>query len=119
MQPYKQASVVYDNTDRLEETISGAGTTHRVNGIVIQKAFIGPKLPQNLIDNLKSKQKNICVEPLQLPVYNVGIRPEPPVLPNINVNLDLSTQGLSNKLYMVSVSELQQRKTKYQELDRI
>ena len=42
--------MVYDNIDRLEETLYGARTTHRVNGIVIQKAFIGPKLAQNLID---------------------------------------------------------------------
>ena len=25
------ASMVYDNTDRLEETLSGTGTSHRVN----------------------------------------------------------------------------------------
>ena len=50
IQPYKQASMVYDNTDRLEETTSGAGTTYRVNGTVTQKDFTVPKLSQNLID---------------------------------------------------------------------
>ena len=43
IKPYQQASMVYNNIDRSEETLSGAGTTHRVNG----KAFNGPKLPQN------------------------------------------------------------------------
>ena len=43
IKPYQQASMVYNNTDRSEETLSGAGTTHRVNG----KAFNGSKLPQN------------------------------------------------------------------------
>ena len=57
IQPYQQASMVCDNIDRLEETLSGAGTTHRVNGIVIQKAFIGPKLSQNLIEIPKTKTK--------------------------------------------------------------
>ena len=47
IQPNQQASMVYEKFDCLEETPSGAGTTHRVNGIVIQKAFIRPKLPQN------------------------------------------------------------------------
>ena len=42
--------MVYDNIDRLEETLYGARTTHRLNGIVIQKAFFGSKLAQNLID---------------------------------------------------------------------
>ena len=97
IQPYQQASIVYGNFDSLGETLSGAGTTHSVNGIVIQKAFTGPKLPQNLIDIPKTKQRIIYVEPLQLPVYNVGIRQEPPVLPNMSVNLDLTTQEMSIK----------------------
>ena len=96
IQSYQQASMVYDNIDCLEETLSGAGTTHRVNGIVIQKPFIGPKLPQNLIDIPKTKQRRVYVEPLQLPVYNAGIRPEAPVLPNMNINLDLATQDMSS-----------------------
>ena len=101
IQPYQQASMVYDNIDRLEETLSGAGTTHRVNGIVIQKAFIRPKFPQNFIDIPKTKQRSIYVEPLELPVYNIGIRPEPPVLRNMNVNLDLNTQEMSSKKNLI------------------
>ena len=93
--------MVYDNIDRLEETPSGAGTTPRVNGIVIKKAFIGSKLPRNLIDIPKTKQRSIYVEPLQLPVYNVGIRPEPLVLPNMNVSLDLTTQEMSSKKNLI------------------
>ena len=97
IQPYQQASVVYDNINRLEEALSGACKTHRVNEIVIQKAFTGPKLPQNLIEMPKTKQRSIYEEPLQLSVYNVGIRSEPPVLQNMNVNLDLTTQETSSK----------------------
>ena len=58
IQPYQQASMVYDNiVDRLEEALSGTGTTHRVNVIVIKKAFVGPKLPQNLIDIPEKTEK--------------------------------------------------------------
>jgi len=28
--------LAWDNIDRCEETLSGAGTTHRVNGIIVQ-----------------------------------------------------------------------------------
>ena len=97
IQPYQQASMVYDNIYCLEETLSGTGITHRVNGIVIQNAFIEPKPPQNLIHIPKTKQRSIHVEPLQLPVYNVGTRPEQPALPNMNVNLDFTTQEISSK----------------------
>ena len=34
-------SLVYDNIDRLEETLTGSGTNHRINGIA---GFIGPLL---------------------------------------------------------------------------
>ena len=44
IQQYKQAPMVfYDNIDRLEEKISGIETSHRVNALVIQKAFTGAK----------------------------------------------------------------------------
>ena len=97
IQRYQQASMVYDNIYCLEETLSGTGITHRVNGIVIQNAFIEPKPPQNLIQIPKTKQRSIHVKPLQLPVYNVGTRPEQPALPNMNVNLDFTTQEISSK----------------------
>ena len=52
--------MVYDNIDRFEKTVSGASTTHIVNVIVIQKVFVGPKLPQNLIDIQDKTEKYIC-----------------------------------------------------------
>jgi len=67
---------VYDNIDFLEKTLPGGGTTHRVNGIAIQKAFIGPLLPPVPVEISKTKKRSIYVEPLQLPVHNVGTRPE-------------------------------------------
>jgi hypothetical protein len=34
--------LAWDNIDRLEETLSGAGTTHRINGIIVQQQTLGP-----------------------------------------------------------------------------
>jgi hypothetical protein len=35
IQPYINTTLAWDNIDRLEETLSGAGTSHRVNGIAV------------------------------------------------------------------------------------
>ena len=96
-QPYQQTSLVYDNIDRLEETLSGGGTTHRVNGIVIQKAFIGPKLPPESVEIPKTKQRSVYVDPLLLPMYNVGSRPEPPILPCTSIELTTNSQATARR----------------------
>ena len=45
IQAYVNTTLAWDNIDRLEETLSGAGTSHRVNGIAIQARHFGPNLP--------------------------------------------------------------------------
>ena len=47
---------VYDNIDRLVDTLSGCGTSHRVNGVLVQQAFIGPLCHQ--LSVIWKKQKN-------------------------------------------------------------
>lgn len=42
IQPYVTTSLAWDNIDRLEGTLSGDGTSHRVNGIAIQSKVFGP-----------------------------------------------------------------------------
>ena len=61
------------NIDFLEETASGAVTSHRVNGIIIQQNIYGPHLEkvQPLIEK-KKKQRSIVYEEKQLPIYNTG-----------------------------------------------
>ena len=58
-----QVCLVFDNIDRLEETLSGDGTTHRVNGIAIQEAFIGPLQiqPKANIERSKKRSIDVCV----------------------------------------------------------
>jgi len=48
IQPFVRTTLAWDNIDRLEETLSGAGTTHRVNGIAVQARHFGPNLPPEL-----------------------------------------------------------------------
>ena len=92
---------MYDNIDRLEETLSGGGTTHRVNGIVIQKAFIVPKLPPESVEIPKTKQRNVYVDPLLLPMCNVGSRPEPPILPCTSIELTTNSQATASKKNLI------------------
>ena len=46
IRPHISTSLAWDNKDRLEETLSGGGTSHRVNGIAVQSRHFGPHLPQ-------------------------------------------------------------------------
>ena len=96
IQPYQQVTLVYDNIDRREETLSGAGTTHRVNGIAIQLPPSHPNVP-------KTKQRSIKVDHLTLPVYNVGSRPDPPVLPDTNVSIVSSSAMTAKKKNLIWV----------------
>ena len=79
IQPYISTTLAWDNIDRLEETLSGEGTSHRVNGIAVQARHFGPQLPTELSPVIaKSKQRS--VEPLSignLPIYNAGERQGP------------------------------------------
>ena len=69
-------TLAWDNIDRLEETLSGEGTSHRVNGIAVQANQFGPH-PQSASAPIimKSKRRSIeSVDKETLPVYNVGER---------------------------------------------
>ena len=55
--PYVFANVSWDNIDRLEETLSGGGTSHRVNGIIVQPRVFGPHLPCNDPPQMMEKNK--------------------------------------------------------------
>ena len=45
IQAYINTTLAWDNIDRLEEILSGVGTSHRVNGIAIQARHFGANLP--------------------------------------------------------------------------
>ena len=80
IQPYLFTNLAFDNIDHLEETLTGAGTTHRVNGIAVQPRVYGPH-PQKLElpEVEKLKQRSVITERKQLPTYIAGVRcgPQP------------------------------------------
>ena len=55
IRPFVGTTLAWDNIDRLEETLSGGGTSHRVNGIAVQVAS-----DQR---NLASPKHCCCVRP--------------------------------------------------------
>ena len=80
--PNIMATLAWDNIDRLEDTLSGGGTSHRVNGIVVQPKSYGPHLaPRDELHTSAQesgrKQRTLTlIQPL-LPVYNSGERVGP------------------------------------------
>lgn len=45
IKPYIFTNLAWDNIDRLEETLTGKGTSYQVNGIAVQANVYGPFLP--------------------------------------------------------------------------
>uniref|UniRef100_UPI00358FD6F1 uncharacterized protein isoform X1 n=1 Tax=Myxine glutinosa TaxID=7769 RepID=UPI00358FD6F1 len=79
-------TLAWDNIDRLEETISGEGTSHRVNGIAVQTTFIGPTLQRVMPVVTKSKKRSISPAPVMLPTYNAGQHVGPPITQSVDAN---------------------------------
>ena len=83
IQPSVFTTLAWDNIDRLEETISGEGISHR---IAIQAKVIGPQ-PLKIAPSIsKTKKRSIDTAALMLPTYNPGQRVRPPTTPSVDVN---------------------------------
>ena len=63
IKPYISTSLAFDNIDRLEETLNGGGTSHRIKGIAIRAQHFGPDLPPVQVTPVitKSKQRSLEV----------------------------------------------------------
>ena len=58
IKPNVFTNIAWDNIVSLEETLSGKGTSHRVDGIVVQARTFGPDLPSSELPRIaKSKQR--------------------------------------------------------------
>lgn len=68
--------MVYDNIDFCEETLSGSGTTHNVNGIMYQKARFGGSFSNVQVQStpISRRKKSIVPPPLVLQPYFLGKR---------------------------------------------
>lgn len=64
----------YDIIDRKEETLSGEGTSHRVNGIIVQTRGEEPDPSRSKVHLQKAKKRSNTPTPLQLPDYIAGQR---------------------------------------------
>ena len=97
-------TVAWDNIDRLEETISGEGTSHRVNGIVVQPRIIGPISQCETKRAEKSKTRSISTAPASLPMYNAGRRvgPSATVSQDVDADKQLKNARIKNFIWLLT-----------------
>jgi len=68
----------WDNIYRLEETLSGKETSHRVNGIAVQEKTYGPFLPTASDAHIeKTRKRSVKPTLTYIPEYNAGERDGP------------------------------------------
>ena len=53
-------TLAWDNIDRLEETISGGGTSHRVMGLPSKKSHLSQCLPRSFLQFQNEEEKYCC-----------------------------------------------------------
>ena len=96
--------LAFDNIDRVEETLSGSGTSHRVNGIIIQPLTLScePKLPKKPSVDKKEKKRSIEPSDHPLPLYISGKRASPPPL----LAVDSSSQNVSDAITVAANKNL-------------
>ena len=95
-------TLAWDNIDRLEETISGGGTLHRVNGIAIQKKPSEPMPAKVLPSVSKTKKRSIAATVPVLPPYNFGKRAGPPQSKSI---LDIQSTQVAKSASMSDIEQ--------------
>lgn len=103
-------TLAWDNIDRLEETLSGEGTSHRVNGIAVQEKMtvLVPDQPRPTV--ARTKKRSIDAPPLMLPTYNAGQRAGPPMTKTTEVVADMETKLARQKNLVWMLSRMLQEK---------
>ena len=79
IEPLVFTNLAWKNIDRIEETLSGKGTSHHVNEIAVQPRVFGPDPPPKDLPRIdKGKQRTLSTEHQpQLDVYVAGPRVGP------------------------------------------
>ena len=93
-------TLAWDNIDRLEETTSGEGTSHRVNGIAVQPRIIGPLPQRNTKSYEKTKKLSIPSSPSSVATYNARRRVGPSATVALDVNTDTQVQDARCKNFI-------------------
>lgn len=79
IQAFVSTTLAWDNIDRLEETLSGKGTSQRVNGIAIHPRVFKLQLPPKAEPVVvKEKKRSVALTRTALPVYNARDHVGPP-----------------------------------------
>ena len=80
IQPGKHTILVYDNNDFGEETLTGRGTTHNTNGIVVQRSSgFGEERPQQ-VDRpsvKRTRERSVLPPPVDIAKYYGGKKEGP------------------------------------------
>lgn len=63
-------TLAFDNIDGLEETLSGAGTSHRVNGIIVQPSMPSTKKALPKVQMVPKTKKRSLVEFIHVNIYH-------------------------------------------------
>lgn len=108
--PCIPTSLAFDNIDRLEETLSGGGTSHRVNGIIIQPKIHTTKLPETESQFVSKKRRSITPAPLHIPEYNAGNRAGPPVTKPLAMDMQNVQDNAKQKNLVWSLTRLSDTK---------
>ena len=107
IKPFISTTLAWDNVDRLEETLSGEGTSHRVNGIAIQAGHFSPDLPRVDVTPILSKSKKQSIAVVldkELPIYKVRQRCGPPSIAFVEVaSSDIEANAQKKNLLWILV----------------
>ena len=89
--------LAFDNIDRQEEVLSGSGTTHRVNGIIVQPASMScaPPKPESHVTHKKEKKRSIEPSHTYLPIYTVGKKKGPPPIKPVDLSKALKSSTVT------------------------
>lgn len=94
VKPYVATTLAWDNTDRLEETLTGRGTLHWVNVMGVQSRMFGPDPPRPRRGVPKNIQRTISIFLPALPVYAARTRYSTPTRSYVEAHTDVCADAL-------------------------
>ena len=110
--PRVPTTLAFDNIDRLEETLSGDGTSHRVNGIAVQPMVHTVQAPKPPTSMPKQRKRSIDHVEYAPPSYNAGQRVGPPLVKRLRIDCseDVKIAEMKNLTWCVvrQINEVEQ-----------
>ena len=108
IRPNVFTNLAWDNIDRLEETLTGEGTTHRVNGIAVQPRVYGPHLPSVAPPAIEKRKQRVItheVQPLNTYISGERVGPQPLTTTDTDDNdqqNEAEKAGLKNMIWLLA-----------------